>query len=159
MRPTNIQDTQSHCHASSWASRPTGRRWSGGPGSGLPYFISVRLDLDCAVCDLEAVPGALLHERQHGSVRVAGGHDHVGAHPIHTRGERPDMQIVDGADPRKCLEAPAKGLNVDVFGRALQEYADRFTEQPPRPRQDGQPNRRRDERVGEKPPGRVDDDG
>ena len=117
-----------------------------------------RLDLDRDVGELEAVTSAGLYEVSTAPLVSPVGTITLGTHRVHSRGERPDMQVVDGTDSSNRLEASPEFLYVHVSGRAPQEYADRFAQQVPRPRKDEQANCRRDERVGEEPSGSVDDD-
>ena len=103
--------------------------------------------------DVEVSAQAALELVEH-RVRVGPGvDDDVGGDDVHPARDRPDVEIVDLADPGTGEHMPAQHLQVHAARGRLEQYVDRFAQEAHRARNDERDDEERRECVGELPPG------
>jgi hypothetical protein len=125
----------------------------------LEHRRRLRLDLDRRVVDAEV---RVEHGVERFQQALALAHvvdDHVGAHGLAPRGQRPHVEVVHAADARHPRHGLLDRREVEVGGRALEEDVHGLAQEPPRARHDEDRDRRADERVRVAPAGDEHDGG
>jgi len=109
---------------------------------------SFTLNLHGRVRDLEFRRHLLLDCRKDFVMQSVVGEDCVDAHCIHSRGKRPNVQIMKVGNPRNALDRFPQSRQVNVGGRTFKQHADCIPQQDPSARENEESNACGDERIG-----------